>query len=157
MIRGDSGHMGFSGARTPSPFLEHELDRVNKLQGGSRVLYPRAPACTTSPCTNSLTHSPTPSALWPRPRIAPERDRHGLPARPTRSTPSDYSLTARRGPAHTRAGSRTHTRTPTHTHPADPARPTRPVRAHTRTSRARSDAAAYYAQQLHRCHVIKLV
>ena len=40
----------------------------------------------------------------------------------TRSTPPGCSLTARRGPAHTRAGSRTHTRTPTHTHTADPAR-----------------------------------
>lgn len=32
MIGGDSGHTDFAGARTPFPFLEHELDRVNKIQ-----------------------------------------------------------------------------------------------------------------------------
>ena len=35
-----------------------------------------------------------------------------------------------------------------HAHTADPTRPTRPVRAHTRTSRARNDATAYYTQQM---------
>lgn len=147
-LRGAVDTRLFPGARTPFPFLEHELDRVNKLQGRTRVLYPRAPACQASPCTHSPTHFPTSSAHWPRPRSAPVRDRHGLPARPTRSTPPGCSLTARRGPAHTRTGSRTHTRTPTHTYTADPSRPTRPMRAHTRTSRARFDAAAYYTQHI---------
>lgn len=57
---------------------------------------------------------PLPHVL--RALAASERDRHGLPARPTRSTPPDRSLTTRAWPrAHTRC--LTHTRTPARTCP----------------------------------------